>query len=384
MNQNLQENIAGMPVVQLSLRESRNLERYSGYNRENRGQEYRAIEAEVQYGAFVDSMASAAVGVILWFGGGSVVQETITLGSLVLFTQFVDMLFRPVVAAGEQYNVLFRAMASLERIFQALDWGESVHEPESPRSLPTRLRGAIDVRHLTFSYAPGRPVLHDVTFHVEAGETLAVVGATGSGKSTFIRLLTRFYDVPPGTLLLDDVDVTDVRTAELRRRIGIVLQDFHVFSGTVADNISLGDPRIDRDRVEAAARRVNAHPFISRLPHGYDTPLLERGANLSQGQRQLLAFARVLAADPEILVLDEATASIDTQTELLIQDGLATLTADRTSIIIAHRLQTIQDADRVLVLQHGRVAELGTHDELLARRGAYHTLYTLQFQDPDR
>ena len=381
MNQNLQENIAGMQVVQLSGREARNLKRYSAINRENRQGENEAIQAEVYYGAFVDSMASAAVGAILWFGGGRVVQESISLGSMVLFTQFVDMLFRPIVAAGEQYNVLFRAMASLERIFQALDWDERIHEPADPVCLPARLDGRVEVNHLWFAYQPGAPVLRDVSFTIHPGERLAIVGATGSGKSTFVRLLARLYDVPDGAILIDGLDVNQIASAELRRRIGIVLQDFHIFSGTVADNISLGNPQIGRAAIEAAARQVNAHRFIERLPRGYDTVLTERGQNLSQGQRQLLAFARVLASNPEILILDEATASIDTETELLIQDAVGRLTAGRTSLIIAHRLQTIQDADRVLVLQHGRVAEIGTHEELLAPDGPYRALYALQFQD---
>jgi len=247
--------------------------------------------------------------------------------------------------------------------------------------LPGRLAGAIEVRHLDFGYQPGVPVLRDVSFDIRAGERLAIVGATGSGKSTFVRLLARLYDVPDGSIFIDGFDVNRIASAELRRRIGVVLQDFHIFSGTVADNITLGNPRIGRDAVEVAARQVNAHGFIERLPQGYDTLLTERGQNLSQGQRQLLAFARVLAANPEILILDEATASIDTETELLIQDAVARLTAGRTSLIIAHRLQTIQNADRVLVLQHGVVAEIGTHDELLAREGPYRALYALQFQD---
>jgi ATP-binding cassette subfamily B protein len=380
LNQNLHENIVGMQVVQISRRESRNLARYTAINQENRREENRAIELETAYGAFIDSIASAAVGVILWFGGGSVVQETITLGSLVLFTQFVDMLFRPIVAVGEQYNVLFRAMACMERIFQTLDWDERIHEPSAPAVLPARLRGALDVRGLTFAYVGGPPVLKDVSFHIEPGEKLAIVGPTGSGKSTIIRLLARFYDFAPGTMFLDGVDLMDIPSAEVRRRIGIVLQDFHVFSGTIADNVSLGNPAISRGQVERAARLVHAHDFIARLPQGYDAPLVERGQNLSQGQRQLLAFARVLAADPEILVLDEATASIDTETELLIQDALRVLTAGRTSIIIAHRLQTIQECDRVLVLQHGEVKEVGSHEALLAKGGLYRTLHELQFQ----
>ena len=381
LNQNLQENLSGIQVVQLNRREDRNLARYTQINQENRREENRAVELETFYGAFIDSLGSAAVGAIIWFGGGHALQQTISLGSVVLFTQFVDMLFRPIVAVGEQYNVLFRAMASAERIFQALDWNERIYEPAQPAMLPARLRGAVDVRSLNFAYSNGPRVLKNVTFHIEPGEKLAIVGATGSGKSTIIRLLARFYDFAPGQMFLDNIDLMEIPSSEVRRRIGIVLQDFHVFSGSVAENISLGNPGISRAQVETAARLVHAHDFIMRLPAGYDEPLIERGQNLSQGQRQLLAFARVLAADPEILVLDEATASIDTETELLIQDALRVLTKGRTSIVIAHRLQTIQEADRVLVLQHGEVKEVGTHEQLLSRPGVYRTLYELQFQD---
>jgi ATP-binding cassette subfamily B protein len=339
------------------------------------------VSLETFYGSFIDSMASAAVGVIIWFGGGAALQETISLGSVVLFSQFVDMLFRPIVAVGEQYNVLFRAMASTERIFQALDWDERVFEPSRPATLPERLRGEVVLNGLSFAYPGGPPVLKDVSFRIEPGEKLAIVGPTGSGKSTIIRLLARFYDFPPGQIFLDGTDLNDISAVQLRRRIGIVLQDFHVFSGTIADNVSLGNPEIDRATVEAACRHVHADSFIERLPLGFETPLVERGQNLSQGQRQLLAFARVLAADPEILVLDEATASIDTETERLIQDALHVLTHGRTSIIIAHRLQTIVEADRILVLQHGEVIEVGNHDELLEKGGVYATLYELQFQE---
>ncbi len=380
LNQNLQENLAGLQVVQLSERQRHNLERYTRINEENRRHELQSMRVETLYGAFTDSVTHIALGVVIWYGGGAVMQEQISLGGVILFTRFIDMLFHPIVALGEQTNVLFRAMASGERIFQALDWDEKIHEPEVPVTLPPRLRGEVRFEHLNFAYDPEQQILHDVSFTIAPGEKLAIVGPTGSGKSTLIRLLGRFYDFDDGHIFLDGIDLNGIHTRDLRKRIGVVLQDFHIFSGSIYDNIALGNAAITREMAEQAARRVNAHGFICNLRDGYDTLLSERGQNLSQGQRQLLAFARVLAADPEILVLDEATASIDTETELLIQDALRKLTAGRTSIIIAHRLQTIQEADRVLVLHHGRVEELGTHQDLLARKGLYYTLHNLQFQ----
>ena len=381
LNQYMQENLAGLQVVQLSGREETNLKLYGDINKENRYWETRSMRLETFYGAFNDSMGSIAVGVIIWYSAPEVVQDQITLGGAILFTRFVDMLFQPIVALGEQTNVLFRAMASGERIFQALDWDEKIHEPSTPARLPERLEGSIEFRNLSFNYVSDIPVINDVSVHIKAGEKLAIVGPTGSGKSTLIRLLGRFYDFADGTIFLDGIDLNSIHTHDLRRRVGVVLQDFHIFSGTVYDNIALGDPLISREQAESAAKTVNAHSFIASLPNGYDTELSERGQNLSQGQRQLLAFARVLAANPEILVLDEATASIDTETELLIQDALDKLTAGRTSIIIAHRLQTIQEADRILVLQDGKIVELGTHAELLDADGVYKELHELQFQE---
>ncbi len=381
LNQNLAENISGMPVVQLHRREGRNLRDYKSINQDNRSHERHAVNLETLYGAFMDSLAPAALAVIVWFGGGAVLQEQISLGSMILFAQFVDMLFRPVVALGEQYNVLFRAMASTERIFQLLDWKQQIPEVDRPLDLPPRLSGRVRFEHVSFGYFRDQPVLHDLDFELQPGETLAVVGPTGSGKSTLIRLLCRFYDLQQGRILVDGIDIRDVDPRALRSRIGVVMQDFHVFAGSVRSNITLDDPKHDAAAAERAARMVNAHDFVTQLPQGYDTLLTERGQNLSQGQRQLLAFARVLAADPEVLILDEATASIDPETEVVIQDAVRTLTRDRSAIVIAHRLQTIEQADRILVLRHGRLEEIGSHQELIKAGGLYATLHALQFQE---
>ena len=383
LNQNLQENLAGLQVVQLSDRQHHNLDRYTEINEKNRLFEHRLARVETLYGAFNESLAQIAIGLILYYGASQLMEITMTVGEVVLFTQFVTMLFHPIVVLGEQTNILFRAMASGERIFQALDWDEIIHEPANPVALPERLRGAVEFRNVSFAYDSTMPVLKDVSFSIKPGEKLAIVGPTGSGKSTLIRLLSRFYDFGDEQIFLDGIDLNSIHSSDLRRRVGVVLQDFHIFSGSIFDNIALGNPSVTREQAMDAAMTVNAHQFISQLPQGYDTPLTERGQNLSQGQRQLLAFARVLAANPEILVLDEATANIDTETELLIQDAVERLTKGRTSIIIAHRLQTIQEADRVLVLDQGQVAEIGSHEELLAAHGLYATLHSLQFQSAD-
>ena len=381
LNQNLQENLSGMQVVQLSNRENFNLNVYEGINNGNRKHEFHAVNLESTYGAFMDNMVNLALAVIIWVGGGAALQESVSLGSIILFTYFIDMFIQPIRVLGHQYNILFRAMASAERIFQALDWDESVDEPVKPVELRQRTAGEIEFKNLSFSYDDELPVLKDISLKIAAGEKLAVVGPTGSGKSTLIRLLGRFYNFQRGTIFLDGVDLLDLDSKDLRQRIGVVMQDFHIFSGTILDNITLGNPNISDERGIEAARAVNADNFIESLPESYQTELVERGQNLSQGQRQLLAFARVLAADPEILVLDEATASIDTETEEIIQSALKTIMKGRTSILIAHRLKTIQEADRILVLKNGRVKEIGTHDQLMANKDVYYTLSQLQFQD---
>lgn len=381
LNQYMQEDLMGIEVVQLSSRQDRNIDEYNHLNRENRKQEFNAINHEVVFETLNTSLPSIATAGVIWWGGGLAVQESISIGTLMLFTDYLNRLISPISSLGQLFNTLFRSMASGERIFQALDWQEQLHEPQNPVKLPQRLAGAVRFESLDFSYDKGEQVLHGVSLNIEPGEKLAIVGPTGSGKSTIIRLLCRFYDIPDGKVFIDDIDINSISSTDLRRRIGVVLQDFHLFSGTVLDNITLNNPDISEDRARWAARVVNADSFISDLPDGYQTQLAERGHNLSQGQQQLLAFARVLAANPEVLVLDEATSSIDTGTELIIQDGLRNLMEKRTSIIIAHRLQTIQECDRILVLHHGRVVELGTHEELLRQQGVYYTLHELQFQD---
>lgn len=381
LNENLQENLSGIEVVQLYGREQINFERYNSINEENREQENLAVRIESYYGPAMDSMAFLAIAAIVWFGGQHVLSGVATLGSVILFAQFADMMFRPIVAMGEQWNVVFRAMASCERIFQALDWDEALEVPKEPKSLPENVGGRVTFNHLTFGYTPGTTILKDVSFEIDAGEKVAIVGPTGSGKTSLVRLLCRFYDVPANSILIDGVDIMDVAPSEIRKRVGVVLQDFHIFSGTVYDNITLGNPSISREAAREAARLVHADPFIRMLPQGYDTVLTERGRNLSHGQRQLLAFARVLAMDPDILILDEATASIDTETETIIQDALSKVTEGRTSVIIAHRLQTIREADRIVVLADGEVREFGSHKELLAKGGLYKTLYELQVQN---
>ena len=381
LNQSLQENLAGLEVVQLSDRQQLNFERYTKTNTENRNYETKLARVETLYGAFNDSLAHAAIGVIIWFSANLVMETSMSLGEVVLFTQFIGMLFNPIVVLGEQTNILFRAMASGERIFQALDWDEKIHEPRHPIVLPERLKGEVTFNSVNFSYDEDTPVLKDVSFKINPGEKLAIVGPTGSGKSTLIRLLSRFYDFNDNLIFLDGIDLNKILSKDLRSRVGVVLQDFHIFSGSILDNLTLGNPKISQEKAILAAKTVNAHPFIEGLEEGYQSILSERGQNLSQGQRQLLAFARVLAADPEILVLDEATASIDTETELLIQDALRKLTHGRTSIIIAHRLQTIQEADRVMVMDNGEIAEIGSHEELIEAKGLYYALHSLQFQE---
>ena len=381
LNEHLHENLSGIESVQLAQRETLNQHRFAGLVSNNRSEENRAIRIETAYYPVIENIAYLAVATVLWFGGQHVLQQKTTLGSIVLFLQFNDMLFRPVMMVGYQASVIFRAAVACERIFRLLDWQEALAVPLQPATLPADLHGRIEFKNLNFRYASGEPVIKNFNLLIEPGETLAIVGATGSGKTTLTRLICRFYDVAPNSLFIDNIDIMQIAPKDIRQRVGIILQDFHLFPGTVLDNITLGNPAITRDMATAVATRVQALDFINALPQGFDTRIQAQGINISQGQRQLLVFARVIAQDPEILILDEATASIDTNTEAAIQKALTQITAQRTTLIIAHRLQTIRDADRIIVLKHGTLVEAGRHEELLVLNGDYAGLYAAQFKD---
>ena len=385
INAFLQERITGMTTVHLFRRKARDFAAFDEIDRKHRDANVQSIFFYAVFYPAIDLVSALAAAMILWVGGGSVIEGTLTLGSLVAFLMYAQRFFRPISDMSEKFNVLQGAMASSERIFTLLDTPVEIETaarvglPPAPASGT----GAIAFEHVTFSYVDGEPVLRDVSFRVEPGQRVAIVGATGAGKSTIASLLLRFYDVQGGRITIDGTDIRDLDLARLRALFGLVLQDVHLFSGTIASNIRLGHETIGDDAVRRAVEAVNADAFIGRLPHGLATPVAERGATLSVGQKQLLSFARALAFDPPVLILDEATSSVDTETELLIRDALQVVMRGRTTIAIAHRLSTIQGMDRILVLHKGRLRESGTHQELLAARGIYHRLYQLQFTSPE-
>jgi ABC-type multidrug transport system fused ATPase/permease subunit len=292
----------------------------------------------------------------------------------------MEMMFRPINDLTEKFNILQASMASAERIFQILDEEPAIQDPPDPQPMG-QIQGRIEFKNVWFAYVGEEWVLRDVSFTVEPGQTVAFVGATGAGKTTIMSLLTRFYDIQKGQILIDGRDIREFSKEELRRNIGLVMQDVFLFSGNIRENIRLYNPEITPEQIEEVSRYVNAHHFIEKLPHQYDEPVTERGSTLSAGQRQLIAFARTLAYDPAILILDEATANIDTETEHLIQDALPKLLAGRTSLVVAHRLSTIQDADVIIVLHKGKVREMGSHQELLAQKGLYYNLFLLQYKE---
>jgi ATP-binding cassette subfamily B protein len=388
INAFLQEHITGMPTVQLFRREERSFARFDEINRTHRDANVDSIFYYAVFYPAIEIIGALASALLIWFGGIWTLQSTLTLGSLVAFLLYSQRFFRPISDMSEKFNVLQAAMASSERIFKLLDTEVKIESRRGsgpdPRGPGGVQRGHIVFDHVWFAYTGEDYVLKDVSFEVRPGERIGVVGATGSGKTTLINLLLRFYEVSRGRILIDGIDVREVPLHELRALFSLVLQDVHLFSGTIADNIRLGDTAITDADVRRAAATVHADRFIERLPLGYDSPVAERGATLSVGQKQLMSFARALAFDPSVLVLDEATSSVDTETEMLIRDALHLLMAGRTTIAIAHRLSTIQDMDKILVLHKGAVRESGTHQQLLAHRGIYFKLYQLQYKDQDQ
>ncbi|ACY47322.1 ABC transporter ATP-binding protein [Rhodothermus marinus] len=390
LNAFLQEHIGGMKIVQLFNREAEELRRFREINDAHRQAQIKTVFYFALFWPAVQLVSDTALGLVLWVGGLRALEGTLTLGVLIAFIQYVRQFFEPIRNLSDQYNMLQSAMAGAERIFGLLDQDTALPEPAHPVRVE-RLRGHIEFRNVWFTYdelpTDGQEpnwVLRDVSFTVEPGQHLAIVGATGAGKTTIINLLLCFYDVQRGQILVDGHDVRDYALRDLRRHIGLVLQDVFLFSGTVLDNITLGDPSIPFEKVQEAARLIGADRFIERLPNGYFQDVRERGLTLSHGQRQLLSFVRALVYDPEVLVLDEATSSVDTETEQLIQRAMETLLRGRTAIIIAHRLSTIQHADQILVMHRGEIRERGTHQELLARDGLYRKLYELQFMEQAR
>ena len=402
INAFLQENITGMTTVQLFRRESLNFARFDDIDRKHRDANIDSIFYYAVFYPAIEAISAFASALIIWYGGASVLRGALSLGALAAFLQYSQRFFRPISDMSEKFNILQSAMASSERIFKLLD--EPVHI-ESPRQPVSRSgqQGHIVFDHVWFAYntpadaLPGRSstedpgatsgepewVLKDVSFEVRPGERVGIVGATGSGKTTLINLLLRFYDVQRGRITVDGVDIRRVDLQKLRALFSLVLQDVHLFSGTIADNIRLGNSEISDVDIRSAAHAVHADRFIEQLPLGYDAPVAERGSTLSVGQKQLLSFARALAFNPRVLILDEATSSVDTDTEILIRDALERLISGRTTIAIAHRLSTIQDMDKILVLHKGVLRESGTHQELLAERGIYFKLFELQYKTED-
>ena len=386
LNSYLQENITGIEVVQLFNRQLRNLRDFDDEHLPYRRAEDREIHFYAIFFPFTEFVGTFGMALVIWYGAGAVIESRVELGVLVAFLQYIRRFFRPIMDISDRYALLQSAMAASERIFELL---ATPLEPEGgPRRNTTNAArgGTIEFRNVSFKYDETAEdwILKNVSFKLAAGQSLALVGATGSGKTTIVSLICRFYDIQQGEILVDDLNVREWHVEELRRRISIVQQDVFLFSGNIGDNIRLGETTIGEAEVEQAARYVNAAPFVERLPEGYEHAVAEGGSTLSAGQRQLLSFARALAFDPEILVLDEATSSIDTETEQLIQDAIAKLMHDRTSIVIAHRLSTIRSADQILVLHRGEVRERGRHEELLKQGGIYARLHRLNYSGAQR
>ncbi len=382
INAYLQEHITGMSVVQLYNRETKSFNTFDRINREHLRAHLDGVLAYSWFYPVIELLSSVALALIIWYGGGQILSGVLTLGALVAFIQYSRRFFQPIADMSEKYNILQSAMASSERLFRLVDTPATVLNPPAAVRPSHDAAGEIEFRNVWFAYNDEDWVLRDVSFQVSPGESVAIVGHTGAGKTTTTSLLTRFYDIQKGEILLDGRNIASLDLSYLRGSFAVVLQDVFLFSGTIESNIRLGSA-ISRERVEAAAADVNLAPFLKTLPLGLDHPVNERGTTLSVGQRQLLAFARALAHDPRILILDEATSSVDTETEIQIRKAIERLMQGRTSIIIAHRLSTIQRCDKIIVMHKGRVREIGTHQQLLAQRGIYYKLYQLQYKDQE-
>lgn len=377
-----QEHITGMMVDQIFNREKKSYEKFFNINAAHRDANIRSILYYAFFYPGVELIGALAVGLILWYAGVGALGGTITIGTVMAFLQFNEMFWRPIRDLSEKYNIMQTAMASSERVFNLLDEPVQLSDPASPIPF-TNVQGKIEFRNVWFAYVEEEWVLRDVSFSIAPGESVAIVGHTGAGKTTIINLLSRFYEFQRGEILIDGIDIRSVKKEDLRRHVAIVLQDVFLFSGDIKSNINLGDETIGIERVKDAARTVGAHRFIEQLPRQYDEEVKERGATLSVGQKQLISFARALAFNPKVLILDEATSSVDTETELLIQQAIHKLLEDRTSIVIAHRLSTIQSADKIIVMHKGEIREMGNHQELLSHGGIYYKLYRLQYKDQE-
>ncbi|MDO3413050.1 ABC transporter ATP-binding protein [Saccharibacillus sp. CPCC 101409] len=379
INSHLNEAIQGIRVTQAYTQEKENMKFFDGMNADSRKSWNRASTMNQSFGPMIEITGGVGSMILFWYGTFLIQQGEVTVGLLVTFANYVGNFWDPINRLGQMYNQLLVAMASSERIFEFLDEKPSIDDKPGAQPLP-KIAGNVSLEKVVFEYEPGRRALKGIDIQANAGQSIALVGHTGSGKSTIINLLSRFYDVTEGAVKIDGIDVRDVKLESLRSQIGIVLQDTFIFSGTIRDNIRFGRLGATDGEIEEVARAVKAHDFISALPGGYDTEVEERGSALSMGQRQLLSFARALLADPRILILDEATASIDTETELRIQEALKVLLQGRTSFIVAHRLSTIRHADKIIVLDHGEIKEQGTHEELVRHEGIYNGLVEAQFR----
>jgi ABC-type multidrug transport system fused ATPase/permease subunit len=375
---NLAEDIAGMRVIQAFAQEGASQERFNEVNQSNRDANVEAMSLSFVFLPTVEFLSMMATAIVLWFGGQAVASEELTLGIVVAFLAYVSRFFAPIQELSQLYTTMQSAMAGGERVLELLDTEPSVADPTDGREMP-RIVGLVQLHDVEFAYKKDEPVLRGINLTIQPGQTLALVGPTGAGKSSIANMIARFYDVTSGTVTIDGIDVRDVMQVSLHRQMGLVPQDPFLFSGTVLDNVRFGVPDATLAQVEAAAQSANAHDFIMALPDGYETVIMEGGSNLSIGQRQLICIARAVLADPRILILDEATASVDTVTEALIQDALDKLLDGRTSVVIAHRLSTIRNADIICAIDAGQIVEQGKHEELLAQGGLYATLYARQF-----